>query len=89
MSDQSIKLEQSTNQKIWQCDNHELLKQLPDNKIDFIYIDPPFCSQSVQKDKTWGRKFNDEFKGGIYGYVAWLRSRLHDMHKKLTPTGMI
>lgn len=51
---------------VYQGDNLSIMKELEPNKIDLIYIDPPFCSQSVQTSKAWNKKivsFNDEWGG--------------------------
>ena len=32
-------------------DNLEVMKQLPGDSIGLIYIDPPFCTGTVQKSK--------------------------------------
>ena len=52
---------------IYQGDNLGIMRELEPNKIDLIYIDPPFCAQNVFKSKAWGKKevsFNDEWGGG-------------------------
>ena len=50
---------------VYQGDNLPLIKELEPNKIDLIYIDPPFCSQAVYKSKAFGEKvsFQDEWGG--------------------------
>ena len=54
---------------VYQGDNLPLLKELESGKIDFIYIDPPFCSQAVYKSKAWNKtidaSFQDEW-GGVF-----------------------
>jgi site-specific DNA-methyltransferase (adenine-specific) len=37
---------------VYLSDNLEILKQIPDESIDLIYIDPPFNTGNVQKRKT-------------------------------------
>ena len=52
---------------VFQGDNLEIMRELEPDKIDLIYIDPPFCSQSAQTSKAWGKKivsFPDEWGGG-------------------------
>ena len=74
---------------IYQGDNLSLMKELEPNKIDLIYIDPPFCSQSVQKSKAWGKKivdFNDSWGGGVNSYIRWLVPRLRECHRLLKDT---
>ena len=56
---------------IYQGDNLEIMRELEPNKIDLIYIDPPFCANNVFKSKAWGKKivsFNDEWGGGVQSY---------------------
>lgn len=38
--------------KIYLSDNLEILKQLPDESIDLIYVDPPFNTGNTQKRRT-------------------------------------
>lgn len=76
------------------ADNLEVMKQLPAESIDLIYIDPPFCTQAVQKSKAWDNKvqvgsFDDKWGGGINSFILWLKVRLQEMHRLLKPTGSI
>lgn len=63
-------------------DNVELLRDTPSGYADLIYLDPPFFTQ-----KDWG-EFDDRF-GDIETYVMWMKERLTEMHRILTPTGSI
>ncbi len=79
---------------IYCADNLEVMKQLPGESIDLIYIDPPFCTQAVQKSKAWDSnvqsgQFDDRWGGGINSYVLWLSVRLREMHRLLKPTGSL
>ena len=53
--------------RIYLGDNLEIMRSLEEEKIDLIYIDPPFCAQNVFKSKAWGKKvsFNDEWGGAL------------------------
>ena len=65
---------------VYQGDNLPLLKELEPNKIDLIYIDPPFCSQAVYKSKAWGKKvvgFQDQW-GGASTLIS--TGYLHDLN---------
>lgn len=76
---------------IYQGDNLPILKQLESNKVDLCYIDPPFCSQSIQKSKAWNKKivsFQDQWGGGVQSYIHWLSPRLKEMHRILRDTGI-
>ena len=41
---------------VYQGDNLEIMRELEPNKIDLIYIAPPFCAGAVFKSKAWGKK---------------------------------
>lgn len=77
---------------IW-GDNLHVMRQLPSNSIDLIYIDPPFFS-GRQYNVMWGddnemRSFNDIWEGGMPGYLMWLNARLFEMKRLLKPAGSI
>ena len=79
--------------KIIQGDNLEILKNIPDESVDLIYIDPPFFSNR-NYEVIWGngaelRAFGDRWKGGIEHYVGWMVERLKELHRVLKPTGSI
>ena len=79
---------------IYCADNLEVMKQLPNESIDLIYIDPPFGTNSLRKSKTWdqevqGLSFYDSFGGGVKSYVSFMTDRLEQMHRLLKPTGSI
>jgi len=74
-------------------DNIEVLKNIPDESVDLIYIDPPFFSNK-DYEVIWGngaelRSFGDRWKGGIEHYVGWMIERLRELHRVLKPTGSI
>ena len=80
------------NRLIW-GDNLHVMRQIPSNSIDLIYIDPPFFS-GRQYNVMWGdanemRSFNDIWEGGMTGYLIWLNARLYEMKRLLKPTGSI
>ena len=70
-----------------------VMRQLPSNSIDLIYIDPPFFSgrnyNVIFGDKNEVRSFNDIWEGGMPGYLVWLNARLYEMKRLLKPTGSI
>lgn len=79
---------------VYCADNLEVMKQLPSNSIDLIYIDPPFNTGTLRKSKAWDKKvqvgdFDDKWGGGINSYVLWLENRLHEMHRLLKETGVL
>ena len=80
------------NRLIW-GDNLHVMRQIPSNSIDLIYIDPPFFS-GRQYNVMWGdanemRSFNDIWEDGMPGYLIWLNARLYEMKRLLKLTGSI
>jgi DNA modification methylase len=74
-------------------DNLQVLRTLPSESIDLIYIDPPFFS-GAEYNTIWGdanevRTFNDIWDGGIDTYLVWLNARLWEMRRVLRSTGSI
>lgn len=74
-------------------DNLYVLRGLPSESIDLIYIDPPFFSNRTYT-QIWGddnevRSFGDIFQDGMFSYMAWLNARLWEMKRVLRPTGSI
>jgi DNA modification methylase len=74
-------------------DNLEVLRTLPSETIDLIYIDPPFFSGRTY-NVIWGdtnevRSFYDIWEGGISSYLIWLNARLWEMRRVLKKTGSI
>ncbi len=80
------------NRLVW-GDNLHVMRQIPSNSIDLIYIDPPFFS-GKQYNVMWGdsnelRSFNDLWEGGMTGYLIWLNARIFEMKRLLKSTGSI
>jgi DNA modification methylase len=74
-------------------DNLEILKNLPDESVDLIYLDPPFFSNQ-NYEVIWGdageiRSFQDRWSGGIDHYIGWLYERVEQMYRILKLTGSI
>jgi DNA modification methylase len=67
--------------------------KFPDNKIDLIYLDPPFFSNKhyevIWKDGAEIRAFQDRWKGGIEHYISWMEPRLRECYRVLKDTGSI
>jgi adenine-specific DNA-methyltransferase len=80
------------NRLIW-GDNLHVMRQLPSESIDLIYIDPPFFSgrqyNVIFGDQNEVRSFNDIWEGGMPGYLVWLNARLYEMKRLLKKTGSI
>ncbi len=74
-------------------DNLHILRALPSNCIDLIYIDPPFFS-GRNYNQIWGddnevRTFHDIWEDGLPSYLVWLNARLWEMRRVLKNTGSI
>jgi len=74
-------------------DNLHVLRALPSNCIDLIYIDPPFFS-GRNYNQIWGddnevRTFHDIWEDGLPSYLVWLNARLWEMRRVLRSTGSI
>jgi DNA modification methylase len=72
-------------------DNLEILKSIPSESVDLIYIDPPFFSNR-NYEVIWGdegevRSFKDRWAGGMEHYIGWLKERVEEMYRVLKPTG--
>ncbi len=79
--------------RLYLGDNLYVLRGLPSESIDLIYIDPPFFSNRTYT-QIWGddnevRSFNDIFQDGMFSYLAWLNARLWEMKRVLKSTGSI
>ncbi len=79
--------------KLYLGDNLYVLRGLPSECIDLIYIDPPFFSNRTYT-QIWGddnevRSFNDIFQDGMFSCLAWLNARLWEMKRVLKATGSI
>ncbi len=74
-------------------DNLHVMRMLPSESIDLIYIDPPFFSgrnyNVIFGDANEVRSFTDIWEGGMPGYLTWLNARLLEMKRLLKPTGCI
>ncbi|MCG7853343.1 MAG: hypothetical protein MIO92_12545 [Methanosarcinaceae archaeon] len=74
-------------------DNLHIMRQLPSESIDLIYIDPPFFSGRQYNvlfgDQNELRSFSDIWEGGMPGYLVWLNARLYEMKRLLKKTGGI
>jgi DNA modification methylase len=74
-------------------DNLHVMRQIPSESIDLIYIDPPFFSgrqyNVIFGDQNELRSFSDIWEGGMPGYLIWLNARLYEMKRILKKTGSI
>jgi DNA modification methylase len=74
-------------------DNLEIMKSMPSECVDLIYLDPPFFSnrnyEVIWGDKGEVRSFEDRWAGGIENYILWLKDRVREMYRLLKPTGSL
>ena len=72
-------------------DNLEVLRSLPSESVDLIYIDPPFFSNRnysiIWGDKGEIRSFEDCWDGGVDTYINWMYKRVTELHRVLKSTG--
>lgn len=65
------------------------LKDIPDESIDLIYIDPPFSSNRnyvafwQEQEK---RHFEDRFEN-VRAYIEYMKPRIEQLYRALKPTG--
>lgn len=77
--------------QIFCMDNLDILKSMPDNIVDMIYLDPPFFSQKkhILTDKDGiEHGFNDSWNS-INHYIDFLQVRIIECHRILKPTGVL
>lgn len=74
-------------------DNLHIMRQLPSQSIDLIYLDPPFFSGAeynvIFGDQNEVRSFSDIWEGGMPSYLIWLNARLLEMKRLLRADGSI
>lgn len=86
------KVADTHNRLVW-GDNLSVLRCLPDECLDLIYIDPPYFSgrdyNFVFGDDDEIKTFSDIWDGGLPTYLMWLNARLWEMKRVLKATGSI
>ena len=73
------------NIKLYQCDNLELLKELPDNYIKVIYIDSPFSVGRDFKTKDGQFAFSDKYT--LEELTDYLKPRIEQIYRVLREDG--
>lgn len=61
-------------------DNIVVMKDIPDEVVDLIYLDPPYGDNNT--DKQFGLKWDS-----LQHYLDWMRPRIEDCYRVLKPTG--
>ena len=80
------------NRLIW-GDNLHVMRLIPSNSVDLVYIDPPFFSgrnyNVIFGDQNEIRSFTDIWEGGMISYLIWLNARLLEIKRILKSTGVL
>jgi len=66
-------------------DNLDLLKQIKNNSIDLVYIDPPFSTGKIFKTKLGEIAYEDNYK--LDELIEMLKPRIIEIHRILKNTG--
>jgi DNA modification methylase len=78
---------------LYRGDNLKVLSDMPSDSADLIYLDPPFFSnrtyEVIWNDEAEVRSFLDRWAGGIEVYIDWMRERVLELHRVLSPTGSL
>lgn len=71
-------------------DNLAFLRSLPDGGCDLIYADPPFnLNRIIGPTKRHQATFDDRHGDGIRGFLDFIRPRLVEMRRLLSPSGCL
>ncbi len=69
-------------------DNLTLMRSLPDDTCDLIYLDPPFNTRKVRASPN-GLSYDDRWEGGVQSYLDFLRPRLVEVYRLLSCRGSV
>jgi hypothetical protein len=72
-------------------DDLRLLRSLPGECVDLVYLDSTFFSRWV-REGSWADQagvHSSEDDGGVRAYMAWIAAPLDDLHRILKPTGAL
>ena len=74
------------------ADSLQILKEMESEKIDLIYMDPPFFTQEMQrltgKNQEIQYEFSDKWKD-MNAYLEYMKVRLEESRRVLKDTGSI
>jgi len=74
-------------------DDLRLLRSLPAECIDLVYLDPPFFSEWVNEgsrsDQGEAHSPEDRWHGGVRAYLDWIAAPLEQVNRILKPTGAL
>ena len=78
--------------EVRQGDCLEVVRDLPAESVDLVYVDPPFFTQKVHslvtRDRRTTFQFSDEW-GSRAEYLQFLRLRLAELARLLKPSGSL
>jgi site-specific DNA-methyltransferase (adenine-specific) len=70
----------------------QIIRNLPSESVDLIYVDPPFFTQKthslVSRDRKTKFEFSDEWKS-LAEYIEFLHVRLQEFQRVLNATGSL
>jgi DNA modification methylase len=74
--------------KVYCADNLKIMESIASESIDLIYIDPPFNTGRLQRNKKHNHSYIDCFKN-LDAYLSFMQPRLQQMHRLLKNTGSL
>lgn len=87
----SVNVGENSNNQLYFGNNIDVLRFLFNygykGKINLVYIDPPFATDSIFVNREQDHAYSDSLTGSEY--VEFLRERLIVLHELLAPTGSI
>ncbi len=69
-----------------------VMRALPAESFDVIYLDPPFFTRQerrLRRDDSAGPSYSDTWDDGLHGYLTWLGERLAAARDLLQPHGAL
>jgi hypothetical protein len=74
-------------------DNLQMLRSIPAECVDFVYLDAPVFS-SWAHGGSWAERaqadsVEDRWQGGVRAYLDWITAPLNDLNRILKPTGAL
>ena len=74
-------------------DDVRLLRSLPAECVDLVYLDPAFFSSWVHEGRWADRaevdSAEDRWQGGVRASLDWIAAPLDDLHRILKPSGAL
>ncbi|MFW6163175.1 MAG: DNA-methyltransferase, partial [Planctomycetota bacterium] len=75
--------------RLVEADNLALLRSLPDEGIDLVYLDPPFATGTRRRSARSDATFGDRRPPDLAEYLAWLNARLVEVRRAMKPTATL